>query len=625
MSTQHLASALATKPPGVASVGSAASLLTRYAPKPHAVASVASVSAPKPPSIPIPKQKISIAPPPTPVAAPSTQVPLELAPVDDDMPAIMGEGTVPVSASPSLPKTLPTNQNGVSGKASSKASEKAKDPKKRPKEEEEDEEEDEEESGSSDEESGSDEEDGDDEEEGSSSSEESSEEEEEEKSKKKPVKKEEPKKKEKEEKKPSKKEEPKKDKKKEEKEEKPKKKKEKEGEEKKKEGEEKKKASSSKKSKVSEEPPQRYPFTIEKTPPTNPDTSRKVMADRPKVTDEQHAGFEKYENVHHSYYADMEAAGYKMVHCMCMQPDSLKRRAEAFAEAEKLESDKSKQRSSSADGVPASKKNDSQVAVTAYVKKLSNTRWLDFDVWLHEGRNQAVIASDFRVKEHVEQNPQLDSPQAYRKVRFILGRVLSRAACGVPQKPAGRVGNKSNVVYKTSTVFTQKSFSPDSGSSPTDRKWVPDILYNREQIAHEEAAMAEDVEEEEEAPPAKSSKKSSKKNKEEDEVINNHLADVEQKHSKKAKVTTAPPPAAVMEEPKAVQVPVAVVTAPAQPQLQSVVPIFSTAPDLIPLLRQLLDNQAIIMNQNSATLAQNEAIKALFAQLYARKVFSGDQ
>jgi len=376
---------------------------------------------------------------------------------------------------------------------------------------------------------------------------------------------------------------------------------------------------------VSEEPPQRYPFTIEKTPPTNPDTSRKIMAERPKVTDEQHAGFEKYENVHHSYYADMEAAGYKMVHCMCMQPDSLKRRAEAFAEAEKLESDKSKQRSSSADGVPASKKNDSQVAVTAYVKKLSNTRWLDFDVWLHEGRNQAVIASDFRVKEHVEQNPQLDSPQAYRKVRFILGRVLSRAACGVPQKPAGRVGNKSNVIYKTSTVFTQKSFSPDSGTSPNDRKWVPDILYNREQIAHEEAAMAEDVEEEEEAPPAKSSKKSSKKSKEEDEAINTHLADVEQKHSKKAKVATAPPPAAAMEEPKAVQVPVAVVTAPVQPQLQSVVPIFSTTPDLIPLLRQLLDNQAIIMNQNSATLAQNEAIKAMFAQLYARKVFSGDQ
>jgi len=578
MTTQHLASALAAKSQGV---GSAASVLTRYAPKPHAIASVASVSTPKPPSIPIPKQKISIAPPPTPVAASSTQAPPELVPVDDDMPAIMGEGTVPVSASPSLPKTLPTNQNGVSGKASSKSSEKAKDPKKRPKEEEEEEEDDDEESGSSEEESGSDEEDGDDEEEGSSSSEESSEEEEEEK---------------------------------------PKKKREKEGGE-----EEKKKASSSKKSKVSEEPPQRYPFTIEKTPPTNPDTSRKIMAERPKVTDEQHAGFEKYENVHHSYYADMEAAGYKMVHCMCMQPDSLKRRAEAFAEAEKLESDKSKQRSSSADGVPASKKNDSQVAVTAYVKKLSNTRWLDFDVWLHEGRNQAVIASDFRVKEHVEQNPQLDSPQAYRKVRFILGRVLSRAACGVPQKPAGRVGNKSNVIYKTSTVFTQKSFSPDSGTSPNDRKWVPDILYNREQIAHEEAAMAEDVEEEEEAPPAKSSKKSSKKSKEEDEAINTHLADVEQKHSKKAKVATAPPPAAAMEEPKAVQVPVAVVTAPVQPQLQSVVPIFSTTPDLIPLLRQLLDNQAIIMNQNSATLAQNEAIKAMFAQLYARKVFSGDQ
>jgi hypothetical protein len=589
MATANIIAAMKAKSPG--------SVLTAFAPKTPHIASVGTL--PKAPGIPIPKQKISVAPPPAPVAAGP-----ELAPVQDEKLELVSEGTAPVStsASPSLPKSLPTQNGAGMIKAAAKSKEKEKQSggsKKRSKGEEEEEEESgsEEEEDEDEEESGSEEEEDAGEDSSSSSSSSSSSEEEEAKEKKASSKK--PKAKS---------------------QEKPKAKK--DTTEKK---EETKKASKKPKTASSDDKPQaqvRYPFTIEKTPAIPAEFSRKMLSERPKVTDAHHAMHEKYENIHHSYYADMEVAGYKMFHSMDMRPESLKRRADAFAEAEKLEIDKNKQHSSSADGVPASKKNDSQIAVTTYVKKLSATRWLDFDGWYHEGRNQAVLASDFRVKEHLEQNPQLDGPEAYRKVRFILGRVLSRAACGVPQKPAGRSPNKGNIVYNTSTIFTQKSFSGESGKSPDNRKWVPDILYTKEQIAREEAASAE-YSEEEKQPEKEAEKPKTKKNKAKGERVEEAQS---KKPGKKAR-TEEPKPAVQQHSadphPPPAVVPMAIVVAPpTAAAAASVSPILSATPEVAPILKQLLDGQAMLIQQNGVIIAQNEAVKALFAQLYAKNMFS---
>ena len=224
----------------------------------------------------------------------------------------------------------------------------------------------------------------------------------------------------------------------------------------------------------------RFEFTIEKTPAVPIERSKAVFAARPPVSNEQREAIEKHENGHRSYHCDMTKEGYAMWHLMSMAPADVEFRRRAAAEAEQAEAEKAKKRSSTEDGTPASKKNDANVAVNAYIKRLSEDRFKHFDVWYHEGRNQAVLASDFRAKEWLDQNPLSDSPTAYASVRYVLGRVLSRTACGTPTKASTKALHKGNIVYYTNTVFTEKSTSSDAGSGPDNKKWVPDILFYSE-------------------------------------------------------------------------------------------------------------------------------------------------
>ena len=558
-------------------------VLTGLGPKSQNLATVGAM--PKAPGIPIPKQKISIAPPQAPV---QLQAGPGFAPTLDEKVEVVVEGLIPsVAASPtpipSLPKTLATQQNGVGTiKPAAKPKEAHGTSSKRASVEKE-------EKSSSEGESGSDEDDGDDSSSSASSSEgeegEEEDDDEEEESEK--------------EKKPASKKASSNSTKKRESEEKPAAKK---REDKKHEGASKAHPSKKSKKAVEDTPTHpRFPFTIEKTASIPPEFSRKILAERPKVTDAHHALHEKFENAHRSFYADMEVAGYKMVQSMNMHPDSIKRRTEAFAEAEKLEADKNS---------GGGKKTDSQVAATAYVKRLSATRNLDFDVWFHEGRNQAVLASDFRAKEHLNQNPQLDGPEAYRRVRFVLGRVLSRFACGVPHKVQGRDINRRNIIYYTSTIFTQKSFSGEAGTSPDNRKWVPDILYTKDQIEREEAALAEHSEEEEEEKEEEEKEKEKEKPQVKKTTKKRPEEDTQKPSSKKAKAAVpVPPPPSVAPPPPAAAA-------------AAVVPIVASNPEVSPILKQLLEGQTTMIQQQNVVIAQNEAIKALFSQVYAKMLFS---
>jgi hypothetical protein len=284
-----------------------------------------------------------------------------------------------------------------------------------------------------------------------------------------------------------------------------------------------------------------YPYTPERTPPVSKVVAESILSARKPFTKEQEEEIEKFENSNHTHCADLVAKGFRLIHSASYDINNVSFRKETAEKAENEEKRK-KNNGSSEDGVPPSDKGRNQAAITYYVKTLAENPWDHFDVWWSDEKQRAYMACTFRVEEFLAQNPALDGPEAYARVRCVLGRVHARLARSITQRSARSPGAKR--VYYTNTVFNEKSFGAgkDLGATPENPKWVPEPLWTSEQVktevkaAEAEATKRELRKQEEELAEAHEADKKKEKAKEEEKAASKKRA----KEEKKAKTSAEP-------------------------------------------------------------------------------------
>lgn len=291
-----------------------------------------------------------------------------------------------------------------------------------------------------------------------------------------------------------------------------------------------------------------YPYTPERTPPVSKVVAESILSARKPFTKEQEEEIEKFENSNHTHCADLVAKGFRLIHSASYDINNVSFRKETAEKAENEEKRK-KNNGSSEDGVPPSDKGRNQAAITYYVKTLAENPWDHFDVWWSDEKQRAYMACTFRVEEFLAQNPALDGPEAYARVRCVLGRVHARLARSITQRSARSPGTKR--VYYTNTVFNEKSFGAgkDLGATPENPKWVPEPLWTSEQVktevkaAEAEATKRELRKQEEELAEAHEADKKKEKAKEEEKAASKKRAKEEKKAKTPKKARAEPEPA----------------------------------------------------------------------------------
>lgn len=333
--------------------------------------------------------------------------------------------------------------------------------------------------------------------------------------------------------------------------------------------------------------PANYPFTPERTPPVSPQLASTVLLARKPFTKEQEEEIEKFENSNHTHCADMVAKGYRLIHSARYDADSVSFRKDA---AEKAEQEEKRKKSSSEDGTPSSDKGRGQIATTHYIKTLAENPYDHFDVWWSDEKQRAYMACTFRVEEFLAQNPLGDGPEAYARVRCVLGKVHARLARSITQRPSRASGTKR--VYYTNTVFNEKSFGAgkDLGTTPDNPKWVPEPLWTSEQIKTEvkaaemEATKRELREQEEKLAEAHEAEKKREKAAEEEKAANKKRVKEEEKKSKKKEKAKSPKKAR------------------------------TEAADVAPMQGVTTDGNNVVPEQN-ALVSQNRALESVIAHL----------
>lgn len=213
-----------------------------------------------------------------------------------------------------------------------------------------------------------------------------------------------------------------------------------------------------------------YAFEPGRTQPVPHNVATEALAARAKYTTAQEEAIEKFENANHTFYGDLEEMGFKLIHSANYSIDAVGARKQAADEAEAEEAAKKSS---------GSEKGANHIAITSYIKAISEDCWNNFDVWYNESENRAYMACDFRVADYLKQNPEKDGPEAYRRVRCVLGKVHARLARKITNRPGN--APRAKRVYYTNRIFNESTFGSagdkEAGSSADKRKWIPDPVF----------------------------------------------------------------------------------------------------------------------------------------------------